>query len=39
MNKHLARVYFLQTTKYTEGIERDDFPATPPPEVVDCCVF
>lgn len=36
-HKHLARVHFLQTTKYTEGIERP-FPH-PTPEVVDHCVF
>lgn len=29
-NEHLARVYFLQTTKYTQGIKRDDSPCPSP---------
>lgn len=38
MNKYLARVYLLDTTKYTEGIKRDISQETHH-KVVDCCAF
>lgn len=36
-NEHLDSVYFLKTTKYTDGIKRDNL--APPPKLVDHCVF
>lgn len=38
MNKYLARVYLLQTTKYTEGIETHHTREAHH-KVVDCCAF